>query len=121
MVAWPRGLTRLYGPPRPCSTALRVHAARSRVSMNWMPESWGPGASTGPPRAMRFSHHGSRPTFSQGPRISPARTSSARSPKAATAASSPPRLASGYSTSPASGEPSTSAPLSSSPGAQGCR
>ncbi len=57
--------------------------------------------------------------FSYGPTISPARISSARSPKASSAASSPPRLDSGYGLSPSSGEPSTSGALSSAPAAVG--
>ena len=80
----------------------------------------GPGAVIGPPRAVRRSHHGSRPMFSQGPMINPARTSSERSsPNASTTASSPPRFASGYATSPASAEPSTTGAVSSYPAVWG--
>ncbi len=120
MVVCPGGETRLYGPESPAATASSVHAARSRTSTYWIGAASGPGARTGPPRAIRFSHQGSRPTFSYGPRIRPARTSSVRSaPKAAPAASSPPRLASAYGTSPSSGDPATSGPSSASPAAGG--
>lgn len=120
MVVCPGGETRLYGPESPAAIASRVHSARSRTSMYWIGESAGPGARTGPPRAIRPSHQGSRPTFSYGPMIRPARTSSVRSaPNAAVAASSPPRLDSAYGMSPSSGDPSTSGPSSASPAAGG--
>ncbi len=93
MVACPGWLTVLYAPERPPTAASSSQSARSRASMYWIPASGGPGATTAPPRAARPSHHGRRPMFSPGPRISPARASSARSPKASSAASSPPRLA----------------------------
>ena len=69
-----------------------MNAARSRASTSCMATSGSPGASTSPPRAMRVSHHGRRPTFSCGPRIRPARTTSARSPNASVTARSQPAL-----------------------------
>ena len=84
--------------------------------------SGGPGASTSPPRSIRRSHHGIRPTISQGPRIRPARASRARRPKAPAAAISPPGLAAGWSSpSPDAGSASTAGALSSAPGGIGHR
>ncbi len=114
MVACPEAEVRLYGPLSPCSAAPRSQSARSRTSTYWRGSSRGPGASTGPPRAIRFSHQGSRPTFSYGPMISPARASTERSgPKASRTASSPPRLSWAYSVCPASAEASATTGASS--------
>ncbi len=93
MVAWPGWLTVLNVPPMPSSAACSSHRARSRQSMYCSGSSAGPGASTSPPRSIRRSHHGIRPTISYGPRISPALASTVGPPKPSTAASSPPRLA----------------------------
>ena len=79
MVALPTGATTSTGPLRPAAAASRPSRARSRASTCWMPRSSGPGASTSPPREMRRNHHGSRPTFSRGPRMSPARRCTTRS------------------------------------------
>lgn len=76
----PDGPTTLYGPDSPASTPDTRNAARSRTSMYCSGWSAGPGASVGPPRAIRFSHHGNRPTSSPGPRISPARATSTAAP-----------------------------------------
>jgi len=47
-------------PAMPCSTASSAKLARSRTSMYCTAASRGPGASTTPPAAMRFTHAGKR-------------------------------------------------------------
>ncbi len=49
----PCGLIKLYAPLTPASAAPRIHSARSRTSTYWRGRDRGPGASTGPPRAIR--------------------------------------------------------------------
>ena len=66
------------------------------------------------PREMRSSHQGRRATSSCGPRMRPARSSSA-SGKASSQASSPPRLSRGYSRASADGSPSTTGASSPRP------
>ena len=59
------------------------------TSTGWMIRSAGAGASTGPPRRARFSHRGSLPTYSPGPRMTPGRRNIAPSPNTSATARSP--------------------------------
>ena len=81
------------GPAPPASSPRSRGRGRRRTGCRGR---GGPGASTRPPRAMRRSHHGRRPTFSRGPRMSPARRCTTRSaPSSRSRASSAPRLSAG--------------------------
>ena len=67
---WPGSLTMLKVPTgRDPST----QSAMSRQSTYCSGRSYGPGAGTRPPAAIRLSQNGIRPTISYGPRMSPAR------------------------------------------------
>ncbi len=67
----PGTLTTPGMPRRVLSTS---QVARSRASVTRTGRPGSPGARTVPPRAIRLSHQGSRPTCSCGPTISPGRT-----------------------------------------------
>src|SRR4029079_3074854 len=75
-------------PGVPCSPQSSRNRARSRTSTSWVGRSGSPGASTSPPRFIRISQAGRRPTFSCGPRMRPARAIVDRSPKTSVTARS---------------------------------
>ncbi len=95
IVHMPSGLQALNVPALPASTPSRIHAARSRASMNWTGRSRGPGTSAASPlapsspgRRNRATQYAKRSVGSKGPTMSPGRTTSARSRNTARISSS---------------------------------
>lgn len=98
----PTGAATLKAPPIPRSTTRTTKSATSRTSTGCTDRPGSPGATTRPPAATRFSHHGSRPTYSLGPTTTPGRSTVARSPNTSTTARSHPAFWYPYRVGPSS-------------------